>query len=212
MTASSNFVFLKEHDPVFLQLASTAEQVFASDPNTTQSDLPYKLSHEIQLDQNIRSLFHTLRGEGNRATQPVRTQHREATDGLKVARALAIGYHQSFGKSANAFKPGPFATPADPSSPLRDLQNQIDQLKAQLSESSQQLESNQQLAELMTREATEYAVLAEQMDAESREHKQLALTHEAELNRLRAAVRATPQGPATGTGNQTQGQPAAAST
>ena len=35
MAASSNFAFLKEHDPVFLQLANTAEQVFASDPNTT---------------------------------------------------------------------------------------------------------------------------------------------------------------------------------
>ncbi|MBH3463606.1 type I restriction-modification system endonuclease [Pseudomonas carnis] len=214
MAASSNFSFLQEHDPVFLQLASTAEQVFASDPNTTliklrqlgealaqdlasragiefdatttQSDLLYKLSRDIQLDQNIRSLFHTLRIEGNKATHQFRTQHREAVDGLKVARALAIWYHQSFGKHGNAFKPGAFVTPADPSTPLRDLQNQIEQLKAQLTESSQQLESNQQLAMLMKREAEEYSVLAEQMDAESREHKQLADAHEAELNKLRA--------------------------
>ena len=214
MAASSNFSFLQEHDPVFLQLASAAEQVFASDPNTTliklrqlgealaqdlasragiefdatttQSDLLYKLSRDIQLDQNIRSLFHTLRIEGNKATHQFRTQHREAMDGLKVARALAIWYHQSFGKNGNAFKPGSFVTPADPSTPLRDLQNQIEQLKAQLCESSQQLESNQQLATLMRREAEEYSVLAEQMDAESREHKQLADTHEAELNKLRA--------------------------
>lgn len=214
MAASSNFSFLQEHDPVFLQLASTAEQVFASDPNTTliklrqlgealaqdlasragiefdatttQSDLLYKLSRDIQLDQNIRSLFHTLRIEGNKATHQFRTQHREAMDGLKVARALAIWYHQSFGKNGNAFKPGAFVTPADPSTPLRELQNQIEQLKAQLSESSQQLESNQQLAMLMKREAEEYSVLAEQMDAESREHKQLADAHEAELNKLRA--------------------------
>ncbi len=214
MAASSNFSFLQEHDPVFLQLASTAEQVFASDPNTTliklrqlgealaqdlasragmdfdatttQSDLLYKLSRDIQLDQNIRCLFHTLRIEGNKATHQFRTQHREAMDGLKVGRALAIWYHQSFGKNGNAFKPGAFVTPADPSTPLRDLQNQIEQLKAQLSESSQQLESNQQLAMLMRREAEEYSVLAEQMDAESREHKQLADTHEAELNKLRA--------------------------
>lgn len=214
MTASSNFFFLQEHDPVFLQLASTAEQVFANDPNTTliklrqlgealaqdlasragiefdatttQSDLLYKLSRDIQLDQNIRSLFHTLRIEGNKATHQFRTLHREAIDGLKVARALAIWYHQSFGKTSNAFKPGAFVTPADPSTPLRDLQNQIEQLKAQLSESSQQLESNLQLAKLMKQEAEEYSVLAEQMDAESREHKHLADTHEAELSKLRA--------------------------
>jgi len=214
MASSSNFAFLQEHNPVFLQLASTAEQVFASDPNTTliklrqlgealaqdlasragivfdatttQSDLLYKLSREIQLDQNIRSLFHTLRVEGNRATHEFRTQHREAMDGLKVARALAIWYHQSFGKNAHAFKPGPFVTPTDPSAPLRDLQSQIEQLKTQLSESSQQLESNQKLAGLLKQEAEEYAVLAEQMDAESRSHKQLAAEHEAALQKLRS--------------------------
>lgn len=35
MASSINFAFLQEHDPVFLQLASTAEHAFASDPNTT---------------------------------------------------------------------------------------------------------------------------------------------------------------------------------
>jgi len=214
MAASSNFAFLQEHDPVFLQLASTAEQVFASDPNTTliklrqlgealaqdlasragiefeatttQSDLLYKLSREIQLDQNIRSLFHTLRVEGNKATHQFRTQHREAMDGLKVARALAIWYHQSFSKNAHTFKAGPFLTPADPSAPLRELQSEMEQLKAQLNDSSQQLESNQQLAELRKREAEEYAVLAEQMDAESRSFKQLAAEHEAALHKLQS--------------------------
>lgn len=213
MAERSNFAFLEEHDPIFLQLASTAEQAFASDPNTTliklrqlgealaqdlasragiefdatttQSDLLYKLSREIQLDQNIRSLFHTLRVEGNRANHEFRTQHREAMDGLKVARALAIWYHQSFGKNTQAFKPGPFVTPADPSAPLRDLQSQIEQLKVQLNESSQQLECNQQLAGLLKQEAEEYAVLAEQMDAESRGHKNLAAEHEAALCQLK---------------------------
>lgn len=213
MAVSSNFAFLQEHDPVFLQLATTAEQVFASDPNTTliklrqlgeamaqdlagragiefdsmttQSDLLYKLGREIQLDQRIRSLFHTLRIEGNKATHEFHTQHREAMDGLKVARALALWYHQSFGKSIQAFKPGPFVTPSDPSAPLRDLQNQIEQLKTQLSESNFRLESSQQLTDLRTREAEEYAVLAEQMDVESRHHKHLAAEHERTLEKLR---------------------------
>jgi len=35
MAKSSNFDFLKEHDPVFVQLACAAEQAFSSDPNTT---------------------------------------------------------------------------------------------------------------------------------------------------------------------------------
>ncbi len=96
MATSSNFAFLAEHDPVFLQLATTAEQVFAADPNTTliklrqlgeaiaqdiaarvgieidadtkQADLLFKLGREINLDSTVRSLFHTLRIEGNKAT------------------------------------------------------------------------------------------------------------------------------------------------
>ena len=50
MAASSNFAFLQEHDPVFLQLASTAEQVFASDPNTTLiklRQLGYRLVYNV---------------------------------------------------------------------------------------------------------------------------------------------------------------------
>ncbi len=218
MAESSNFAFLKEHDPVFFQLASAAERVFASDPNTTliklrqlgealaqdlavragieldatlsQADLLYRLGREIQLDGNIRNLFHTLRIEGNKATHQFRTQHREALDGLKVARALAIWYHQSFGKAGSAFRPGPFVTPADPSAPLRELQEQIEQLRAELGDSRQQLESNQQMAELLAREKEEYASLAGQMDEEARTYEQLALEHEAALARTRAEFEA----------------------
>ncbi|SEJ54135.1 Type I restriction enzyme R protein N terminus (HSDR_N) [Azotobacter beijerinckii] len=218
MAESSNFAFLKEHDPVFFQLASTAERVFASDPNTTliklrqlgealaqdlavraglefdastaQADLLFRLSREIQLDGNIRNLFHTLRIEGNKATHGFRTQHREALDGLKVARALAIWYHQSFGKAGSAFKPSPFVTPTDPSAPLRELQEQIEQLGVELGDSRQQLESNQQMAELLAREKEEYASLAGQMDEEACTYEQLALEHEAALARTRAEFEA----------------------
>lgn len=121
MNPTSNFSFLAEHDPVFLQLASTAEQVFTADPNTTliklrqlgealaqdvaaragiefhadtsQADLLFNLNREINLDPTIRGLFHTLRVEGNKATHQFRTQHKEAMDGLKVARASAIWFH-----------------------------------------------------------------------------------------------------------------------
>ena len=31
----SNFLFIKEHNPVFFQQASTAEKIFSHDPNTT---------------------------------------------------------------------------------------------------------------------------------------------------------------------------------
>lgn len=214
MAQDSNFGFLKEHDPVFLQLASVAEQVFASDPNTTliklrqlgealaqdlasrcgiecdatttQADLLYRLGREIQLDANIRNLFHTLRIEGNKATHQFRTQHREALDGLRVARALAIWYHQSFGAQGSSFKPGTFITPADPSAPLRELQVQIEQLRAELGASHQQLEDHQQLSELLQREKAEYAGLAAQMQEDARTYEQLACEQEDQLAQVQA--------------------------
>ena len=209
MADTSNFDFLKEHDPVFFQLASAAERAFTSDPNTTliklrqlgeafaqdmsarcgiefdektsQADLLFKLNREIRLDPNIRDLFHTLRVEGNRATHQFRTQHKEALDGLRLARTLAIWFHQALGKEGIAFNPGPFVAPADPSHPLRELTTEIEQLKAKLLDANQQVESNQQLIELVEREKKEYAELAEHMDAEARTFQQLARAHESQL-------------------------------
>ncbi|KTT04170.1 hypothetical protein NS376_05445 [Pseudomonas oryzihabitans] len=81
MAEISNFAFFKEHDPVFFQLANSAECVFASDPNTTliklhqlvealAQDLAVRAG--IELDSDIRNLFHTLRVEGNKAILPYR--------------------------------------------------------------------------------------------------------------------------------------------
>lgn len=209
MAQSGNFSFLAEHSPLLAQLGQTAEQVFSSDPNTTliklrqlgealaqdlaaragvefdenttQADLLYKLQREIQLDQEIRQLFHTLRIEGNRATHQFETKHKDAMDGLKVARALAIWYHQSVSKTGADFKAGPFIAPQDPSTELRQLQTLIDQLKAELGTKAQALEDNQQLATLVQQEKEQFEVLALQMDTEARGYEALALEHETQL-------------------------------
>ncbi len=218
MPVSDNFNFLSEHNPVFLQLATAAERAFTSDPNTTliklrqlaealaqdlaaragiafdettsQADLLWKLNREIRLDPQIRDLFHTLRIEGNRATHQFQTQHREAMDGLKIARALAVWYHRSFGKQGASFKPGPFSPPQDPSHQLQSLQAEIEQLKGQLTDSSQQLASNQQLTNLVTREKEEYEQLALQMDEEAKTFSQIAEQAETELESQRKAFEA----------------------
>lgn len=123
----SNFGFLAEHDALFVELAASAERAFAGDPNTTlmklrqlgealaqhmatisgvafddqtsQADLLYRLNRELRLEPQVKELFHTLRIEGNRATHQFRTRHKEALDGLKLARELAIWFHRSFGKA-----------------------------------------------------------------------------------------------------------------
>lgn len=205
----SNFSFLEEHDPLFVELAFSAEQAFSSDPNTTliklrqlaeamaqhiaaqagiefdertsQSDLLYKISNELKLDPIIRNLFHTLRIEGNKATHQFKTQHKEAKDGLLVAYKLAIWFHQSFSKVGIQFKPGPFQPLSDPSEHLRSLQSEISKLKIELEQANIELNSSQQFNELLAKEKTEFETLASKMDEEARSLSQQAQERDAML-------------------------------
>ncbi|EPJ95152.1 type I restriction-modification system endonuclease [Pseudomonas psychrophila] len=207
---ATNFGFLAEHDSLFVELALSAERVFASDPNTTliklrqlgealaqhiatlagitfdeqttQTDLLYKINRELKLEPVVRELFHTLRVEGNKATHQFKTQHKEAISGLVIARKLAIWFHQSFGKVGPQFKPGPFIPPADPSEQLRNLQAEIAKLKNDLQQANMDLGSSKQLNELIAKEKDEFEALALTMDEESRALAQQAANHEKALN------------------------------
>ncbi|MEN1925054.1 type I restriction-modification system endonuclease [Luteimonas qiangzhengi] len=209
----SNFWFLRGHDPVFLILASMAEQVFAADPNTTliklrqlgeafakdlagraglqvderssQADLIFQLSRELRLDPRIRELFHVLRVEGNKATHGFATRHREAMDGLKIARELAVWYHRAFGRDSADFKPGPFSPPSDPAAPLREVQAEVKQLQAQLDAARKAHDESLQLANLQQEQSELHAALAEAMDVEAREQAALVAERERELAQLR---------------------------
>lgn len=207
---STNFGFLAEHDPLFVEIAQSAERAFAGDPNTTliklrqlgealaqhlaaragiefddqtsQADLLFKINRELKLEPVVRELFHTLRIEGNKATHQFKTLHKEAISGLVVARKLAIWFHQTFGKTGVHFKPGPFIPPADPSEQLRNLQTEISKLKYELQQASMGLDSSQQLNELIAKEKDEYEALAHAMDEESRALAQQATAHEQALS------------------------------
>ncbi|KFC84276.1 type I restriction-modification system endonuclease [Buttiauxella agrestis] len=212
-TTSTNFSFLAEHDPLFLQIAAAAENAFSGDPNTTliklrqlgealaqhiaalvgltfdepptQADLLYRLNRELKFEPTVRELFHLLRIEGNKATHQFKTKHKEALDGLKVARALAIWFHQSFGKQGAAFKPGAFIAPPDPSNQLRQLQTEIDRLKSELTTANIQLDSSQQLQNLLVQEKSEYETLALAMDDETKVLASQAKEQEIALEQLR---------------------------
>ncbi|MCD1403623.1 type I restriction-modification system endonuclease [Escherichia coli] len=212
-TTSTNFSFLAEHDPLFLQIATAAENAFSGDPNTTliklrqlgealaqhiaalvgitfdepptQADLLYRLNRELKFEPTVLELFHLLRIEGNKATHQFKTKHKEALDGLKVARALAIWFHQSFGKQGAAFKPGAFIAPPDPSNQLRQLQTEIDRLKSELTTANIQLDSSQQLQNLLVQEKSEYGALALAMDDETKVLASQAKEQEIALEQLR---------------------------
>ncbi|WOG26265.1 MULTISPECIES: type I restriction-modification system endonuclease [unclassified Endozoicomonas] len=213
----SNFQFLAEHDSLFLELATAAERSFSSDPNTTliklrqlgealaqhiaslcgitseeplsQNDLLYRLNRELSLDPKVREMFHILRKEGNKATHQFQTSHREAISGLRVARELAIWFHRSLTKNAR-FNPGPFLPPPDPSRQLRELHEQIEKLKADLSAANVELESSQQYKELDLKEKEEYKALAFEMDKEARQLQEQVKQHDQALEDLRKSYEA----------------------
>jgi len=206
MTEHSNFYFLKDHDPILLELAQGAERAFAGDPNTTlvklrqlsealaqdiamrcgiaaqpqttQAELLYLVGRELSLEPIVMNLFHGLRKAGNQAVHQFKTRHKEALAGLKVGRDLAVWYHRFFGKGSEQFKPEPFIVPEDPSAELRQLQEQIARLKDDLTSTSSQLDQNQELTELLAREKREYQELAELMDTEARELASQAKAHQ----------------------------------
>ncbi|MEX0623230.1 MAG: DUF4145 domain-containing protein, partial [Saccharospirillum sp.] len=216
---SPNFGFLAEHDPLFAELGQAAERAFSSDPNTSliklrqlgeamaqhlaaqaglefddqtsQSDLLYRLNRELRLEPQVKELFHTLRIEGNKATHQFRTRHKEAMDGLKLARELAIWFHRSFGKAGTHFKPGPFVSPADPSAELRQLHNDIEKLRHELQQANTELDSSQQLSELVAREKDEFEALAHAMDQESRALAEQARNHEQALTQQQSQYEQT---------------------
>lgn len=218
MSEASNFQFLKEHDSVFFLLTHNAERIFPIDPNAAmvklrqfgealvkdlgarvgliretreaQYDLFKRVNNRLDLDRTIVKLFNALRVDGNEATHEFHTTHKQALERLKDAWHLAIWYHRSFGKEGDTFKPGSFQNPEDPSTNLRSLQIQIEQLKAQLAESSQSLEDSTELAELKHKEAEEYGVLAAQMEAEAKIFEQLFYDLEAEQKASNATFEA----------------------
>lgn len=211
-TQQTNFDFLAVYDPLLVQITATAERLFSSDPNTTlmklrqfgealaqniaarlnisrednpnQQELLYRLDRELQFDPAIRQLFHTLRIEGNKATHQFQTRHREAMDALKVARALAIWFHQTFGDAGSQFNPGPFVPPHDPSEQLNKSQSAIEQLKQTLLAANQKLESSEHLQNLLKQQKEEYEQLAHEMDIEAREQQQLLEMSQQDLQTL----------------------------
>src|SRR5690606_10308615 len=111
--------------------------------------------------------------------------HREAMDGLKVARELAVWYHRAFGQNAADFKPGPFSPPKDPAAPLREVQAELQQLKAELDAARKAHDESLRLAELQQEQSELHAALADAMDIEAREQAALVAERERELAALR---------------------------
>lgn len=147
----------------------------------TQLNLLNKLRYKLDLDRTISELFHVLRTSGNSASHGFVTSYKDAMDGIRVARELAIWYHRSFGKKGDAFKPGPFVLPEDPSANLRNSQNEIAKLKTALEESEQSVEENAELAALKALEAEQLTELVGKREEDAKTFEELYYEQEREL-------------------------------
>ncbi|TXR54504.1 type I restriction-modification system endonuclease [Reinekea thalattae] len=213
-TPSSNFEFLKEHDPIFFQLTHNAEKIFAIDPNAclmklrqfgeaiaqdlasqtglikqqreSQLDLLNRLSHRLDIDQQILSLFHILRKEGNTANHEFTTTFKQAMDGLRAARNVAIWYHETFRRTSNKFKPGPFLLPEDPSVQLKNLEDSIQQLKGELQDKAQSFESSEELSALINQQKQENSMLAKKLEEDALVYEELLQEQDAEQAKTQA--------------------------
>jgi len=187
----SNFSFLLEHDPIFFQLASVAEKMFKSDPNTTlvkvrqlaealaqemasklgiesyeyqgQYELIDLLEKKLSFSYKVKNLFHALRKEGNRAVHEFTTNHNQAVKALKNAYKLSIWYHGTFGNISSDFKVKAFVLPKDPTLKLQKIHQAYEELKAKLLDHKEKLEESKELALLKEQEHQEYDELIKEM-------------------------------------------------
>ena len=217
MGVSSNFDFLAAHDERLARLGALAERYFFDDAPSTLIKLRQLgefLAKEVAarhgllptssvtfdevlrtlrirsiLPREIADLFFHVKRLGNAAVHEDAGSTADALASLKIARAVAIWFHQSYGGSP-AFKPGPFVPPAAPVDATGALKAELDDLRRQVrasSDSEAKALLAYQEAEAARHRATQEA------DAQRRDREfweSYATETEAGLRRTEAALKA----------------------
>jgi type I restriction enzyme R subunit len=164
MGVSSNFQFLAAQDERLARLGVLAERYFFDDASLTLIKLrqlgefiakdvaarhALLPSNSVTFDEVLRTLrvksilpseiadlFFHLKRLGNAAVHEDVGTAREALSALKIARAAAIWFHQSYGGTPG-FKPGPFVPPAAPVDATAPLIAELAELRAKVRECRQ---------------------------------------------------------------------------
>ncbi|WP_105258997.1 type I restriction-modification system endonuclease [Pseudoalteromonas sp. T1lg88] len=218
MESTSNFYFLKKHQDWLFKLAESAERNFSPDPNTSlikmrqlgeaiaqsiaarvgvefgrnvkQLDLLSNLDAKLRLDDNVRDAFHTIRKLGNTANHTFGSEsHRDALKSLMVGHALSMWFHVTFGGSAaKGFTIQQFVKPQDPSEYVRQLEEQVEQLKTESQRSSERIKTAELLSQVEAEKAQAERERAEKMEADKVIWEQIAEEHEVTLTEYRAKM------------------------
>ena len=159
--ASPNFGFLVPYGARLLQAAVAAERYVMADPVTTlmrlrqfgellaqdvaartgtffergetQTGLLRKLRQRGVLTSEVSELFDGLRSRGNAASHGQVGDRREALHQLQMAHTLAIWFHRILGNNPR-FDAGPFLPPPNPADQDQLVQNELQRLRAQLTQ------------------------------------------------------------------------------
>lgn len=215
---TGNFAFLAGHSPQLAKLGRLAEHHFFDDPPAalirlrqfaefmakdvaarhgllpTQTiafdDVLRTLRARSILSREIADLFFHLKRTGNSAAHEDAGTAADVLTALKVARATAIWFHQTYGAQAG-FRPGPFVPPTPPVDASADLTQEIRRLKRAVVDGA----DAQAKAQLAAQEAdAARGRLADQIEIEARDRgfwEGYAAETEAALRIAEAALAAT---------------------
>lgn len=192
--STSNFDFLAEQDERLARIGALAERYFYDDspaaliklrqfaefiakdvaarhallpqPSVTFDEILRTLKIRTILPREIADLFYHLKRLGNLAAHENAGTPGEALAALKIARAAAIWFHQSYG-GASGFKPGPFVPPAPPVDATADLTAEIAKLKSLVKQSA----DSEAKVRLAWQEAETARLAAMKEAAQSREER-----------------------------------------
>lgn len=215
MASTSNFEFLKQHDPLLFTLAETAERCFVPDPNTTlvkmrqlgealaqevaarvgvecgasvkQIDLLRELDYTLKLEPTIKNAFHTIRKQGNDANHQFDSStHRDALAVLQISWALSCWFHKTFGGDlAKRFRPGKFVKPQDPSVGIRELEERIRILESEKNQAAERVNTAEKLRLTETEKVKAEQVRTALMAEERSVWEALAEEQEQQINALK---------------------------
>lgn len=191
-----NSSLLKARQLAEALLQSTAARLgIPAGPEGSQLTLIRTIEDEGLLGAELVDVFHAIRKSGNVAAHRFTGTASDAVSVLRLARAAAVWYHQTF--TDPTFKAGPFVPPKPASDPSAELRSEVERLRAELEAARQdaaaagELAATARTAAAVREQATqEYA--ARLTAATSDQEAALAMAEEMErlLNEERARAAA----------------------
>jgi type I restriction enzyme R subunit len=149
---NSSLLKARQLAEALLQAAAARAGIDAG-PEGSQLALIRRLEDEGLLGAELADVFHAIRKSGNAAAHRFIGTASDAVAVLRLARAAAIWYHQTFGDAS--FRPGPFIPPLPPADPAADLRVEVEQLRAELEAARHQVEAAGDAAATATATAAE---------------------------------------------------------